>query len=79
VARVNALVREYTQAHGQANGAGLSRLRQVDALCRSRGYKEGKLLLQPNLSEKSLRALCWNVSSFLQNQEVESIFGVKLR
>ena len=79
MARVNALVEAYTQAHGEPNGSGLARLKQIHGLCKSKGFDQGRLLLQPNLKEKQVRALCWNVSSFLQNEEVESILGVKLR
>lgn len=79
VARVNALVEAYAQAHAEANGNRLSRLKQIHGLCKSRGFDQGRLLLQPNLSEKQVRALCWNVSSFLQNAEVEAILNVKLR
>ena len=79
MARVNALVEAYWQAHREADGNRLSCLKQIDGLCKSKGFDQGRLLLQPNLNEKRLRALCWNVSSFLHNEDVECILGVKLR
>lgn len=78
VRRVDALVNAYIKAHGDRGDNWISRLRQVGRLCKERGYDHAGRLLQPGLGEKDLRALCWNVSSFLKDQEVESIFGLKL-
>jgi hypothetical protein len=78
VRRVDALVDAYVQAHNQGGNYWISRLRQIDRLCRERGFDQGTRLLQAGLAEKELRALCWNVSSFLKDQEAESILGIKL-
>ncbi len=78
VRRVDALVDAYLKSHGDKGKNWIIRLRQVDRLCKERGYDQAGRLLQPGLGEKDLRALCWNVSSFLKDQEIESIFGLKL-
>ncbi len=78
VRRVDALVDAYLQAHGDGGEIWVSRLRKVDKLCKERSFDQAARLLQPGLGEKDLRALCWNVSSFLKDQEVEAILGIKL-
>lgn len=78
VRRVNALVDAYLKSHGDIGGKWISRLRKIDRLCKERGYDQAGLLLQPGMSKKDLRALCWNVSSFLKDSEVESFLGLKL-
>lgn len=78
VRRVDALVNAYLKAHGEGGENWVPRLKQVDRLCTERGFNLGARLMQPGLSEKDLRALCWNVSSFLKDQEVEAIFNIKL-
>jgi hypothetical protein len=78
VRRVDALVNAYLKAHGDGGEKWISRLRKVDRLCKERGYDQAAKLLLPGLGEKDLRALCWNVSSFLKDPEVESIFNLKL-
>lgn len=78
VRRVDTLVDAYNKAHEDGGETWVSRLRQVDRLCNERGYDLAARLLLPGLSQKDLRALCWNVSSFLKDHEVETIFGLKL-
>lgn len=92
VKRVNALVEAYRKAHGGGGGGGkvgggggdgsnqldMHRLREVVKLCRGRGYQPAAGLLQPGLNGRRLRALCWNVSSFLQDREVERILNLRL-
>jgi hypothetical protein len=77
VARVNALARAYAEAH-QKNSPGLGPLRQLVQTAQRRGYSDARGLLSPGLSEKELRAMCWNVSSFLEDNEVEVALGRKL-
>jgi len=36
---------------------------------------EARELLSPGLSDQELRALCWNVSSFLEDEDIKRIFG----
>jgi hypothetical protein len=75
---VDALVDAYLKAHADKGESWISRLRQVEGICKERGFDQATRLLQPGLREKDLRALCWNVSSFLKDKEVEYIFGLKL-
>ncbi len=77
VTRVNALVKVYRQAHFNGDQGGISKLKQVVAVTR-REYPDGSELLSPGLGEQELRELCWNISSFLRDQDVERILGIKL-
>lgn len=79
VNRVNALVRAYRQAHEEHDPLVLSRLRELERIVRSRGFTQAAGITRPGLDEKDLRALCWNVSSFLQDAEAERLLGVPIR
>jgi hypothetical protein len=78
VSRVNALGKAYDQAHDQGDQVTLGRLKELAALVAGRGFSGARGLLTPGLSDKDLRALCWNVSSFLQDGEASRILGLKL-
>ena len=78
VTRVNALVEAYEKAHQQRQAAWLSRLSQLERLCRQRGFDQATRMLLPGLKDKELRALCWNVSSFLEDREVEQVLGINI-
>ncbi|ADK84154.1 putative protease [Desulfarculus baarsii DSM 2075] len=78
MARVNALVGAYRLAHQAGDGRSLERLRLV-AREVGRELPAAAELLRSGLAEQELRALCWNVSSFLSDQQVELIFDLKLR
>lgn len=73
VARVNQLCSAYQKAHGEQSGLALSALRKIDDLVKTRGYGGAQVLLIQGLNEKDLRAHCWNISSFLQDEETERI------
>lgn len=75
VARVNALIKAYDRAHGQGSPARLHDLRRIIQLCGQRGFPEGAELLRPGLDRRQLRALCWNVSSFLEDSDLKTILG----
>jgi hypothetical protein len=49
----------------------MSGLRELAALTKDRGYDLGFRLLHPGLNEQELRALCWNVSSFLEDEDLK--------
>jgi hypothetical protein len=49
----------------------MSGLRELAALAKDRGYDFGFRLLHPGLNEQELRALCWNVSSFLEDEDLK--------
>jgi len=74
VTRVNSLVRAYEAAHAPGGEATLGRLRQLVLIAKGQGF-DGLALLTPGLGEKAVRELCWNVSSFLTDKEVETIRG----
>ncbi len=75
VARVNKLCQTYQQAHGPDGASLLTPLRQIVEMVKGRGLDTAAVLLSPGLNEKDLRAHCWNISSFLKDEEVESILG----
>jgi len=75
VSRVNVLVRAYEKCHHAGDEATLAKLRQVAQLVKGRGFDGGVALLAAGLNDRALRDICWNVSSFLSDQEVETILG----
>ena len=75
VTRVNALVRAYEKCHLAGDAPTLGKLRQLAQIAKGRGFDGGGGLLTPGLTERALRDLCWNVSSFLTDREVEAILG----
>jgi hypothetical protein len=75
VIRVNSLAKAYEKAHQNGNSASMTELKEVVALVKTRGYQEGLRLLKPGLDGHELRAFCWNVSSFLEDEELKRIFS----
>jgi hypothetical protein len=75
VTRVNTLCAVYEKAHQNNDPKAWHGLREVSDLAKSRGYDEGSRLLKPGLANQQLRAFCWNVSSFLGDEEMKRIFG----
>jgi hypothetical protein len=75
VTRVNKIVKAYEKAHQNGNSASMIELKEVAALVKTRGYQEGLRLLQPGLNGQELRSFCWNVSSFLEDDELKRIFN----
>jgi hypothetical protein len=75
VTRVNTLCKAYEKAQGDNDPMAWHGLREVVDLAKSRGYEEGLKLLKPGLANQQLRAFCWNVSSFLEDEELKRIFG----
>jgi hypothetical protein len=74
VTRVNQLVKAYAKAHQNGNSTAIIELKEVVSLVRTRGYQDVLKLLQPGLDGPELRAFCWNVSSFLEDDELKRIF-----
>ena len=74
VTRVNNLVKAYEKAHQNGNSTSINELKEVVSLVKIRGYQEVLRLLQPGLDGQDLRAFCWNVSSFLEDDELKRIF-----
>lgn len=75
VIRVNTLYDAYKKAHADNNPKALHGLREIAAIVKSRGYDEALRLEKPGLADQQLRAFCWNVSSFLEDDEIKQIFG----
>ncbi len=75
VARVNLLVKAYQKAHEAQGGPVLTALREVCDLVKRKGFEGAGVLLVPGLNEKDLRAHCWNISSFMKDEEAERILG----
>ena len=72
--RVNTLVSAYHRAFTQNEESYREKLHRVVHWVRTQGL-EARELLSPGLSEQDLRALCWNASSFLEDEDIKRIFG----
>jgi hypothetical protein len=72
--RVNTLVAAYHRAFNKHEDGYQEKLHRVVALVRSKGF-DGGMLLSPGIPDKDLRALCWNVSSFLEDEDIRRIMG----
>ncbi len=75
VARVNSLCKAYGLAHAPGGERVIPHLRELASLVKSRGLDNAGVLLTPGLSEKDLRSHCWNISSFLSDEEASRILG----
>lgn len=75
VTRVNNLCKAYEKAHRNNHPGSLDELRKVVSLVKTRGYQDVIRLLNPGLNGQDLRAFCWNVSSFLEDEELKQIFN----
>ena len=72
--RVNTLVAAYHRAFTRNEEAYREKLKKVVQWVKTQGF-EARELLYPGLSDQDLRALCWNVSSFLEDEDIKRIFG----
>jgi hypothetical protein len=75
VTRVNSLCEAYLKAHEENNSAAFHGLREVANLAKSRGFDGAIRILKPGLANQQLRAFCWNVSSFLEDDELKYLLG----
>ena len=73
LARVNLLNELYNQAFGPLSGSSDGHLRRLVELAGERGYRDGKRMLAPDLPRSTVRALCWNVSSVLTDEDVKRL------
>lgn len=73
LARVNLLAELYEQAFGMEANAADGYLRRLVELAGERGYLDGNRMLAPGLSRSTVRALCWNVSSVLTDEDVKRL------
>jgi hypothetical protein len=75
VTRVNTLCEVYVKAHQRNDPKAWQGLREVSTLVKARGFDEALKILMPGLANQNLRSFCWNVSSFLEDEEMNRIFG----
>ncbi|MBU2550523.1 MAG: hypothetical protein KKB20_19100 [Proteobacteria bacterium] len=73
VSRVNSLVELYELAFRKRMAQERNMLEHLVRLASERGYEAGRQLLDPNLSESGVRALAWNVSSLLEDEDLERL------
>ena len=70
VKRVNALSEAYGKAFRPGEERTLRGLKDLVRLAGQRGMPNGKSLTRPGLVEPELRAMCFNVSSFLEDEDL---------
>jgi len=67
-------VAAYHRAFTRNEEASREKLKKAVQWVTAQGF-EARELLYPGLSDQDLRALCWNVSSFLEDEDMTRIFG----
>ncbi len=77
VARVNALCTLYEEAYLESQSQSLSNLKALVLLAQERGYINSTQVLRSDLRRDEVRALAWNISSVLQNQDMQRL-GIPL-
>jgi hypothetical protein len=75
VTRVNTLCEIYIKAHQDEDEKAMHDLRKVVDLVNARGFDEVFKILKPGLVNQHLRSFCWNISSFLEDEDMKQIFG----
>lgn len=70
VKRVNALSEAYCKAFDLGEEKALRGLKDLVRLAGQKGMPDGKSLIRPGLLEPELRAVCFNLSSFLEDSEL---------
>ncbi|MEW6262615.1 MAG: hypothetical protein AB1641_06005 [Thermodesulfobacteriota bacterium] len=73
VTRVNILCELYDQAFGQGRSEARRRLEQLTRLAVERGYEKAGELTAPGLNPEAVRSLSWNVSSLLNDDDLERL------
>jgi len=54
------------------------RLKHLSSRAKERGVSAADRVLEPGLNEGDLRALCWNISSVLTDEDLERL-GISLK
>jgi hypothetical protein len=70
IARVNALCVLYEEAFGENIFLSLANLKSLVQLAQSRGFADGRQVLQTGLRKSQVRTLAWNISSVLFNDDL---------
>jgi hypothetical protein len=69
VLRVNTLCRLYEEGFKESSESSKKQLSTFVNISKKRGYSDGELVLNPNLNNKYVRKICWNISSLLTDQD----------
>jgi hypothetical protein len=77
IARVNALCTLYEEAHLENQPRSLANLKALVLLAQERGYSNSAQVLRSDLRRDEVRSLAWNISSVLQNQDMQHL-GIPL-
>lgn len=70
IARVNALCQLYKEAFEEKEAKSFDNLKSLVHLVQSRGFGNGRQILRPGLRRSKVRALAWNISSLLFNDDL---------
>jgi hypothetical protein len=70
IARVNALCVLYEEAFGENKFTSLANLKALVQLAQSRGFADGRRIIQPGLRKSQVRILAWNISSVLFSDDL---------
>jgi hypothetical protein len=70
IVRVNALCSLYEEAFVENDPTSLTNLKALVKLAQTRGFPNGKQVLQPGLRKSQVRNLAWNISSVLFNNDL---------
>lgn len=73
VNRVNMLCGLYDRAYREDMPESRKAFQALVELAGKRGYPKGMDILQPGLSEKAVRKLCWNISSLLTDDDLKHL------
>jgi hypothetical protein len=70
LSRVNALCTLYEKAFQENETMSFSKLRALVKVAQSRGFADGQKILMPYLGKSQVRAVAWNISSVLFNDDL---------
>jgi hypothetical protein len=73
VNRVNLLCELYDKAYRQDDREVRKTFQSLVDMAGRRGYPKGLDVLQSGLAEKTVRKICWNISSLLSDEDVNHI------
>ena len=73
VTRVNVLCELYDRAFHQDDRKARKNLGYLTSLAAQRGYDRASAVLSSDLNEEQIRSHCWNVSSLLEDEDLERL------
>ena len=77
VLRVNTLCRLYEQGIRDGGSKALKDLKAMVKLAQERGYQPANEVLEHGLEPSTVRRMCWNISSVLEDRDFE-VRGIHL-